>query len=274
MLIVAAALFAFFLGFAWLLRFFVTKIHDAAQSDVVIEMRFSKEYKENVQLELMQFSYYNKLSNEGKKKFFDRVLIHLSKNKVVGAEGYEPDDKIKIMISATAAQLTFHIDKDWLASFDTVELHPTIFRMNHNGPLMKGATTPNGIIRISVKDYLEGYRVGDDKLNVGLHEFAHALLIEYTASAEDYSDIKKLVFPYEVIAAKEIELGPDSEHFLRKYAFTNKHEFFAVSVETFFEAPKDFFATHPELYIVLTKLLNQDPRNVTEDYRLQERLTE
>jgi Mlc titration factor MtfA (ptsG expression regulator) len=268
LLIAATFMFFVFIGITKALRFTAEKVEDAARSNVVISLRYGKDFKENVRMQLTQFSYYNKLSEEGKEKFFDRLLLHYSRENIYGAEGFVADEKIKIMICATLAQLTFGLDKEWLASFDRIELHPTIFKMYAGGPLMKGATTPNGIVRISVKDYLEGYRVGDDKLNVGLHEFGHALFIEFSASAQDFSDMRELVFPYEQEAEKEIAKGFDGEHLLRKYAFTNKHEFFAVSVETFFESPKEFYTEHKELYGIMSKILNQDPRNTTGDYAI------
>ena len=49
------------------------------------------------------------------------------------------------------------------------------------------------------------------------------------------------------------------EHYLRAYAFTNEYEFFAVSIEHFFEDPKGMKAAHPDLYDCLKKLINQDP---------------
>ena len=51
----------------------------------------------------------------------------------------------------------------------------------------------------------------------------------------------------------------DDQHFLRKYALTNKEEFFAVAVENFFERPAAFKTALPELYSILAKLLKQDP---------------
>ena len=44
-----------------------------------------------------------------------------------------------------------------------------------------------------------------------------------------------------------------------KNRFANEHEFFAVAVENFFERPQEFKNAIPELYSILSKLLNQDP---------------
>ena len=47
--------------------------------------------------------------------------------------------------------------------------------------------------------------------------------------------------------------------YLRSYAFSNLHEFWAVSVEAFFENPKGLKQNMPDLYIALCRVLNQDP---------------
>jgi len=46
---------------------------------------------------------------------------------------------------------------------------------------------------------------------------------------------------------------------LRAYAATNQEEFFAVAVEYFFERSIEFREQLPELYSVMSGLLDQDP---------------
>ena len=50
-----------------------------------------------------------------------------------------------------------------------------------------------------------------------------------------------------------------SHHYFRNYAFRNKMEFFAVAAEHFFETPVQFKKEIPELYKVISKMLNQNP---------------
>ena len=49
------------------------------------------------------------------------------------------------------------------------------------------------------------------------------------------------------------------QSYLRNYALTNIHEFWAVSVEAFFENPADLKMNMPQLYDALCRVLNQDP---------------
>ena len=54
-----------------------------------------------------------------------------------------------------------------------------------------------------------------------------------------------------------MRLGTDS-HFLRNYASTNIEEFWACSVECFFEAPIEFKKNIPDLYSKMCQVLKQD----------------
>jgi Mlc titration factor MtfA (ptsG expression regulator) len=49
------------------------------------------------------------------------------------------------------------------------------------------------------------------------------------------------------------------QSYLRSYAFSNLHEFWAVSVEAFFDNPEGLKKNMPELYGALCRVLNQDP---------------
>jgi len=52
-----------------------------------------------------------------------------------------------------------------------------------------------------------------------------------------------------------------SDHVLRNYAYGNLYEFFAVSVEYFFEKSRALQAAAPQLYMELERLLRLDPLN-------------
>ena len=49
------------------------------------------------------------------------------------------------------------------------------------------------------------------------------------------------------------------KNLLGDYAAINYHEFWAVSVETFFESPQRFKQELPDLYHAMVQLLDQDP---------------
>ena len=92
-----------------------------------------------------------------------------------------------------------------------------------------------------------------------MHELAHALWLENELFDYEIFDEKALqIYKAESIRVAR-EMQDNENHFLRRYALTNKEEFFAVAVENFFERPEKFKMTLPELYSILARLLNQDP---------------
>ena len=125
-----------------------------------------------------------------------------------------------------------------------------------------GEVNPKGIIVLSWKKFLKGYDIPDDKINLGLHEMAHALMhtIIHSYDHEDGLDnyLRKIV----QLSRDEMEKIKSDEHpFFRPYAATNIFEFFAVAVEYFFEVPAELKEHLPKLYEYLTLLLKQDPAN-------------
>ncbi|MCX6311359.1 MAG: zinc-dependent peptidase [Bacteroidetes bacterium] len=234
-----------------------------AEKAKVGELHYGTETRSEVDFQLKAFPYYQRLPQNGKEEFITRCLNFINTFTIEGEDDYDPNFAAKIHVAAAATELTFGISDFPFTNFNSVLLYPGIFKMSENGPLMKGATTPNGTIRISIKDFDEGYAQPTNKLNVGLHEFGHALFMEFLKKVknEDDDSMSNVVYPYLAEADHILNGGKHNGDFLRAYAFTNRQEFFAVSVEHFFEAPYEFKEKLPVLYKVMVALLNQDPTN-------------
>jgi Mlc titration factor MtfA (ptsG expression regulator) len=232
------------------------------------DVNYDPEKESAVRFHLSGFLYFRKLTSQGKTDFVHRTLNFMETHSVEGEDDYDPGLPAKIHVAAAATQLTFGLDDFAFTHFETIILYPGIFRMREGGPLMKGATTPNGVIRISIQDFDAGYANPSDKLNVGLHEFGHALFMEFLkeANQDDDEELKNKIYPYLAVSDKIMNAGKYNDNFLRDYAFTNRHEFFAVSVEHFFEAPKEFKEKLPELYGLIKNLLKQDTAGEQNDY--------
>jgi hypothetical protein len=117
------------------------------------------------------------------------------------------------------------------------------------------------VIVFSWRAVMDGLDRETDGLNLLLHEFAHALWLEhqFIGQASGILD-PRWVSAFEELAEREIQEVEDNEHhFFRKYAFSNKEEFFAVAVENFFERSYLFRKQFPDLYVVLSNLLKQNP---------------
>ncbi|MCW3071140.1 MAG: hypothetical protein JWO44_1030 [Bacteroidetes bacterium] len=188
----------------------------------------------------------------------------------VGREGLVITDEIRVLISAAAVQLTFGLKDYTISHLHTINVFPKVFYSRLFETSFKGLTTQGGVLSISWDDFREGYASGTDKLNLGLHELAHALNIDMDEEGS-YDDHFSWHFEkWKAAASYELQrLKEGSITFLRKYASTNIHEFFAVCIEHFFEAPSQFRLALPVLYGHTALMLNQDPENTQEDYKVK-----
>ncbi len=71
--------------------------------------------------------FYSKLSENGQKKFEQRLLEFLNSKTFVGHSGLVVTDEMRILISASAIQLTFGLDNYKLSSLHTINIFPGAF---------------------------------------------------------------------------------------------------------------------------------------------------
>jgi Mlc titration factor MtfA (ptsG expression regulator) len=186
---------------------------------------------------LKNFSYYRKLSDKSKIRFMLRLKKFLNSKKFTGRNDLQVTDEMKVLISASAVQLTFGLDVYLMEHFSEIFIFPDIFLSRGTDQYHKGETNARGAIVFSWKDFYEGYAIENDKFNLGLHEMAHAL--ELSRRLDEFGYYFAQYFSkWSAIALYEYQnINNDRASFLRKYAGANIHEFFAVCVEHFFEAP-------------------------------------
>ena len=208
---------------------------------------------------LREFPYVRDWTHEERLKFEIRTLIIMRKKHFRGAEGFEISNYHKIIISATLARLTMGIRRKFdLPRFQLIEVYPREFYSRLIERDVKGLTLGNGRLFLSWAHFEEGHDDPSDKVHVGLHEFAHAIMIEfdkfeYTPAWADWHREAQPV--YRSIADTE-------NHFFRQYGGTNMAEFWAVTVETFFEQPREFSMQFPSLFRETCRMLNQRPQEV------------
>lgn len=211
--------------------------------------------------------YYAGLTKEGKSKFLGRLIVLLQQKQFRAKEDEIDTIEKRIVILGALTQLTFGLKNFNLPSFDLIRLYPRAFYSAYLQTHVKGLTNRRGTISLSWLDTMRGIHDTNDNLHLALHEWSHALLIDHQDDYIQwlYSSMNKYIREaeefFEQIKKQQIE-----DHYLRAYAFTNEHEFFAVSVEHFFETPATFASKLPELYVIMCSLLNQDPLNPEGDY--------
>jgi len=214
--------------------------------------------------------YYKQLSSSGQKKFIKRLHHFRHKKTFVGKNGLKIDSTHETLISSAAIQITFGLENYVLSNFREIMVFPDTFRFTHSDVYYKGLTGQSGKIFLSWEDFLEGYETKEDKLNLGIHEMAHALELTALLGSDTTMDFAVKYDTWKEKSNDEYHrIRNDEDSFLRNYAGKSEREFFAVCIEHFFEAPKEFSDELPDIYIPLCNLLNQDPRNAHCDYLLE-----
>ena len=215
---------------------------------------------------LKYFPYYQKLSPENQAKFERKLTKFIYSKRFIPRDVTDVPLEAKVLISASAVQLTFGLPDIYLEHFNKILIYSNDYYSSITKRFHKGEVNPMfGIIVLSWQSFVDGYVYPQDSFNLGLHEMAHALRLENIIRNDEYQffDDGLLVRFDQMAHAYCNNADADSYHFLRPYACTNTHEFFSVAVENFFERPLEFQQNLPDLYNILRKLLNQDPIVVT-----------
>lgn len=204
------------------------------------------------------FPYYQSLDEKRKKEFLIRVETFLFIKSFI-ARGMVKSEEINVLIAATAAQISFGLSSFELFTFNKIIVYPDKYFSEIRGRYHKGeVNVEHGLVVLSANNFLQGIKDPNDGINLGLHEFSHALNIDAYKTRQmsfiQYFD------EWQYYAEQEMDrIGKDEIHFLRAYAGTNLQEMFAVCTENFFERPQTFKQELPVLYGCLVKIYQQDP---------------
>ncbi len=227
-----------------------------------------KDVRERIAVYLKDSTYFTPLSAEGKKKFIDRLLVFMINKEFIGSKSLRVTEEMKVLISASATQLTFGLTNYKLETLETIYIFPETFFLHKRSPEYKGATKGNKMF-LSWKDFKEGYANPNDSLNLGLHEMTHALKLSLTLGQQyDKHFANRIEYWENIVLEKFKNPSRRTNIFLRSYANANPEEFFAVCVEAFFENPEQFKKELPEIFHLLTFLLNQNILDGANDYTL------
>ncbi|MFA6922686.1 MAG: zinc-dependent peptidase [Bacteroidales bacterium] len=228
---------------------------------IIIRIIFQKRLcEEDEDFILRKYKYYRNLPKILQKKFSRRVREFIEKKNFEGRKELEVTNEMKLQISATAIMLTFGFEKDYLLSgLETIIIYPEDFFSNSTKTYNKGETNMDGVVVFSWKDFLDGFKDEHDNINLGLHELAHAFVLEnkYIETLSECFDINYERLGEMMVESNLIEKTKELK-FFREYAYANKMEFIACAIETFFESPEVFKKELPELYNVIAGMLNQD----------------
>jgi MtfA peptidase len=214
-------------------------------------------------------AYFRRLTEkEQHRLLFRTFLIHRAKK--FHYVGIEKKEEMAVLISAVSAQLTLGLDKFTLNYFRDVFVLQHDYHYGYYSLPFMGHVDSTGIY-LSWDNFLKGIHRADDNSNVGLHEMAHALAyVNFIVKSEEDKHFKKEFKNFSKVARpifQDMQRG--KKNLLGDYASTNYHEFWAVSVEMFFENPFRFKYELPDLYAAMVKLLKQDPYEMIVNRRIE-----
>ena len=211
------------------------------------------------------FSFYNKLDAKHQSYFEHRVHSFMKDKVFIGRDGIPIDDEVKVLISATAVMLTFGFRDFYIGLIDKILIYPKAFYSRTNTDYHKGEFNPKlKTLVISWEDFKRGFDIANDNVNLGVHEFAHAIHLnsmkERDVSSTIFSDsFHELTDLLSSNASLRKDLL-DSKYF-RNYAYTNQYEFVAVIIESFIESPQEFRSQFPQVYDKTKQMLNFNVAN-------------
>ncbi|OUS03496.1 hypothetical protein A9Q86_00865 [Flavobacteriales bacterium 33_180_T64] len=207
-----------------------------------------------------QFSFYKRLNTTQKDIFNHRVASFIDAKSFLGREGLVVTNEMKVLIAATSTMLTFGFRNYRIDLIERIIIYPNSFYSQSNDAEHKGELNPKlKVLVLSWEDFLIGYDDENDNLNLGIHEFTHAIHINSLKSRDISSLIFKSAFGELtdlLTAEEELRQKLIESKYFRAYAFTNQFEFVAVIVETFIETPHDFKRQFPRIYNKTREMLN------------------
>jgi len=203
--------------------------------------------------------YYNRLGLEDQRKFLFRTFLFRKARRFHYIEVKESAE-MPILISAVAIQLTFGLDKFMLNYFNEIYVLKDDYHYGFYSRPFMGHVDQSGIY-LSWDNFIKGISGQTPYCNVGLHEMGHALAyVTFITETEEDKHFKKEFKNFSKVARPIFaDMQGGNRNLLGEYAAVNYHEFWAVSVETFFENPVCMRLDLPELYQAMVNLLRQDP---------------
>lgn len=205
------------------------------------------------------FRYYNRLSTAEQERFVWRTFQFVN-SKRFHYVGLKETDEMPVLIAATAVQLSFGWETFDLPFFRDIYLFRNEYFLNQFTAPLQGHVNRHGIY-LTWNNFRKGVNGMEQNTNLGLHEMAHAYIYVnfVTRCGRDKHFSQEFHRFLQVGNQIYLQIKEGRKTILGSYAGMNLHEFWAVSVEVFFENPVLFKHELPELFEVLTNVLQQNP---------------
>jgi len=210
-------------------------------------------------------AFFRALPAQEKERFRELVKVFLDEVRVTGIQT-EVDDTIRVLVAASAAIPIFGFH-DWeYHRLGEVLVYPESFGDEYQTTGSADETTLGmvglkqlrGVMILSKPSLLAGFDTPSTGDNVGIHEFAHLVELEESENGPPPEVPWPAVKHWMKYVARELSHPSKNRSYIRDYAYTNEHEFFAVLTEYFFQSPDLLERNDPRLYGMLRKMFHQD----------------
>ncbi len=164
------------------------------------------------------------------------IQVFLAEKRFEGCGGFEITDEVRVTIAAQACLLLLHRETDYFPGLLTILVYPLSYMVQ--------------------EDHQVGEHVWEERTvgRLGDHAADGVPGLATREQQSAWSEVMKSEFA-SLRAADESGIPT----LLDTYGATDPVEFFAVSVEAFFEQPRALRDRHPRLYAELQKYFQQDP---------------
>lgn len=224
--------------------------------------KINSQYKPSLQ---KYFTFYNNLNAKDKDTFERRVQLFIDLKTFIPRGGLKKiTPEMKAIIAGSAVQLTFGFKNVYFRYFRRILVFPDIYFNRITKQYHKGEVNGRGIIVLSYNNLIKGFENNSDGINLGLHEMSHALQLENLVKNKEFDFLdKNALEEFKTEARKEILKIKNGENNLyRNYGSANFAEFFAVSIELFFEKPQNLYQYNSKLYTTIAAILNLNPMKI------------
>jgi MtfA peptidase len=212
-----------------------------------------------------QVSFFRDLPPERRADFERDVALFIGETRFTGIDGVEVTEELKVLTAASAVMLLFNRPDLEYRRVSEVLLYPRAFSRDFKthgpGRDLTGLHDHYGAVVLSAPELRRSFEPRHGAAHVGLHEFAHAL----DWSGQGWEGLPRgmdarLAEVWSKAYKEELEKLKQGRSVLDPYAETDAVEFFAVSVETYFQTPEDLRQGAPEIYEVLEKYFRASPK--------------
>jgi len=258
----------FFVGFVFL------TLRENARKQKFFSEPFPKNWEKILQRNVPVYAF---LPDDLKEKLRRRIKEFLSEKTFEPCGGLsEVSEEIAVTIAAGASILTMNRGGQAWRTLHSVLVYPDAFATpdeeetnDENGGIVRrdqgrrdGESWTHGSVVFSWQRILRDIALHGNGQNVVIHEFAHQLdsddgIAGGRPNFQFCADAKA----WQKIAEKELKRlrSGDATTVIDEYGVENSAEFFATSVEAFFEKSTAMKRAHPELYALLTRFFALDP---------------